>query len=618
MNERFQKLCRDYKIQTAIDPRLYDKYNVKRGLRNNDGSGVVVGLTNICCVHGYVIDEGEKRPAPGQLIYRGYDICDLISGVEKDGRYGFEETAYLLLFGNLPDKEHLEDFKKIVTHYRTLPPYFAEDVLMRCPSSNIMNKMAQSVLALYTYDKEPENKSMESEMLKAISVIARLPAIMVGAYQVMRRYLYNSSMVMHPINLDESLAESILSTLRDNREYTKEEAKLLDLCLMLHAEHGGGNNSSFTVRVTSSSGTDTYSAIAAAVSSLKGPRHGGANLRVVKQFEEMKENIHNWKDETEVGNYLRKILNKEAGDGSGLIYGMGHAIYTLSDPRAVALKKAARPLAEKTGYSDEMDLIELVEKLTPGVFAEIKGSDKPMCANVDMYSGFVYKMLGLPKSLYTPLFATARIVGWMAHRLEEVTTGGKIIRPAYKPLAKATAYTNIDKTVNDYTMPKDEVPDRLMVEVHFYDPYQFTMMNHDETWSNVFLYWGKDNHVSGSIHNATGYEEDYVKQQFQKMKTAYADKGIPVIVGEYSAMKRAKEDKIEGTSELAYPDIDQEMHNKSRSYWNEVVTREAKNHGCVPFYWETGGDMNRGTGTAKEAYAIEGIMKGAAAGQYPY
>ena len=221
MNERFQKLCRDYKIQTAIDPRLYDKYNVKRGLRNNDGSGVVVGLTNICCVHGYVIDEGEKRPAPGQLIYRGYDICDLISGVEKDGRYGFEETAYLLLFGNLPDKEHLEDFKKIVTHYRTLPPYFAEDVLMRCPSSNIMNKMAQSVLALYTYDKEPENKSMESEMLKAISVIARLPAIMVGAYQVMRRYLYNSSMVMHPINLDESLAESILSTLRDNREYTK-------------------------------------------------------------------------------------------------------------------------------------------------------------------------------------------------------------------------------------------------------------------------------------------------------------------------------------------------------------------------------------------------------------
>lgn len=380
MNERFQKLCRDYKIQTAIDPRLYDKYNVKRGLRNNDGSGVVVGLTNICCVHGYVIDEGEKRPAPGQLIYRGYDICDLISGVEKDGRYGFEETAYLLLFGNLPDKEHLEDFKKIVTHYRTLPPYFAEDVLMRCPSSNIMNKMAQSVLALYTYDKEPENKSMESEMLKAISVIARLPAIMVGAYQVMRRYLYNSSMVMHPINLDESLAESILSTLRDNREYTKEEAKLLDLCLMLHAEHGGGNNSTFTCRCVTSTGTDAYAAYASAISALKGPRHGGANIKVMEMLNCIENGVKNWENEGEVADFLTKILNKEENDHSGLIYGMGHAVYTLSDPRAVQLKKSALKLAKGTEVEAEFRLLDTIERLTPQLFAKNKGDIKTMCA----------------------------------------------------------------------------------------------------------------------------------------------------------------------------------------------------------------------------------------------
>ena len=386
MNERFQKLCRDYKIQTAIDPRLYDKYNVKRGLRNNDGSGVVVGLTNICCVHGYVIDEGEKRPAPGQLIYRGYDICDLISGVEKDGRYGFEETAYLLLFGNLPDKEHLEDFKKIVTHYRTLPPYFAEDVLMRCPSSNIMNKMAQSVLALYTYDKEPENKSMESEMLKAISVIARLPAIMVGAYQVMRRYLYNSSMVMHPINLDESLAESILSTLRDNREYTKEEAKLLDLCLMLHAEHGGGNNSTFTCRCVTSTGTDAYAAYASAISALKGPRHGGANIKVMEMLNCIENGVKNWENEGEVADFLTKILNKEENDHSGLIYGMGHAVYTLSDPRAVQLKKSALKLAKGTEVEAEFRLLDTIERLTPQLFAKNKGDVKTMCANVDMYT----------------------------------------------------------------------------------------------------------------------------------------------------------------------------------------------------------------------------------------
>ena len=310
---------------------------------------------------------------------------------------------------------------------------------------DIMNKLASATLALYSYDSNPDATTVENIMRQGISLTAKFPVIISHAYQAKRRYFDGASMFLHVPDPERSTAENILHLIRPDGKYTDDEAKLLDRCLILHAEHGGGNNSTFTVRVTTSSGTDTYSAIAAAVSSLKGPRHGGANLRVVKQFEEIKENVKNWKDEGEVRDYLCRILDGAAGDGSGLIYGMGHAIYTKSDPRAVALKHAARPLAEKKGMSDEMDLIELVEKLTPEVFAEKKGSDKPMCANVDMYSGFVYRMLGLPKSLYTPLFATARIVGWMAHRLEEVTTGGKIIRPAYKPLAKTTTYTNIDE-----------------------------------------------------------------------------------------------------------------------------------------------------------------------------
>jgi len=445
MNERFQNLCMDYQKQTAIDPKLYDKYAVKRGLRNNDGSGVVAGLTNICCVHGYVLDEGEKRPAEGQLIYRGYDIRDLVEGKTKDDRYGFEEIAYLLLFGNLPDKEHLEDFQKLVTHYRTLPPYFAEDVLMRCPSANIMNKMAQSVLALYTYDKEPENKSMESEMLKAISVIARLPAIMVAAYQVMRRYLHNSSMIMHPINLDESLAESILSTLRDNREYTKEEAKLLDLCLMLHAEHGGGNNSTFTCRCVTSSGTDAYASYASAISSLKGPRHGGANIKVMEMLDCIEKGVKNWEDDGEVADFFRKILRKEENDHSGLIYGMGHAVYTLSDPRAVILKKSAMALAKGTEVEAEFRLLDKIEQMTPQLFAEKKGDIKTMCANVDMYSGLVYKLLGIPTEMYTALFACARMPGWCAHRMEEIENGKRIMRPAYKTLIKNRDYVALDE-----------------------------------------------------------------------------------------------------------------------------------------------------------------------------
>lgn len=443
--ELLHELSESFRMHNQLPPDLFTRYRIKRGLRNADGTGVLVGASHLGNVHGYIVNEGEREPIEGRLTYRGYNVYDLIHGLEQENRFGFEEIGYLLMCGKLPSRRQLAEFQHTIGLERALPDNFTEDMIMRAPSRDIMNKLASATLALYSYDANPDETTVENIMRQGISLMAKFPVIISHAYQAKRRYFDNDSMFLHVPDPNRSTAENILHLIRPTGEFNDDEAKLLDRCLILHAEHGGGNNSSFTVRVTSSSGTDTYSAIAAAVSSLKGPRHGGANLRVVKQFEEMKENIHNWKDETEVGNYLRKILNKEAGDGSGLIYGMGHAIYTLSDPRAVALKKAARPLAEKTGYSDEMDLIELVEKLTPDVFAEIKGSDKPMCANVDMYSGFVYKMLGLPKSLYTPLFATARIVGWMAHRLEEVTTGGKIIRPAYKPVAKNVEYVNIDE-----------------------------------------------------------------------------------------------------------------------------------------------------------------------------
>ena len=443
--ELLHELSESFCMHNQLPPDLLTRYRIKRGLRNADGTGVLVGASHLGNVHGYILNEGEREPIEGRLTYRGYNVYDLIHGLEQENRFGFEEIGYLLMCGKLPSRRQLAEFQHTIGLERALPDNFTEDMIMRAPSRDIMNKLASATLALYSYDANPDETTVENIMRQGISLMAKFPVIISHAYQAKRRYFDNDSMFLHVPDPNRSTAENILHLIRPTGEFNDDEAKLLDRCLILHAEHGGGNNSSFTVRVTSSSGTDTYSAIAAAVSSLKGPRHGGANLRVVKQFEEMKENIHNWKDETEVGNYLRKILNKEAGDGSGLIYGMGHAIYTLSDPRAVALKKAARPLAEKTGYSDEMDLIELGEKLTPGIFAEIKGSDKPMCANVDMYSGFVYKMLGLPKSLYTPLFATARIVGWMAHRLEEVTTGGKIIRPAYKPVAKNIEYVNIDE-----------------------------------------------------------------------------------------------------------------------------------------------------------------------------
>ncbi|MDY3618023.1 citrate/2-methylcitrate synthase [Agathobaculum sp.] len=438
--ELLSELSESFRLNTRIPPELFSRYGIKRGLRNADGTGVLVGASRLGNVHGYILNEGEREPIEGRLTYRGYNVYDLIGGLERENRFGFEEVGYLLMCGSLPTASQLANFQHTIGLERALPENFTEDMIMRAPSRDIMNKLAAATLALYSYDANPDETTVENVMRQGISLTAKFPVIISHAYQAKRRYFDGDSMFLHVPDPDRSTAENILHLIRPDGVFTDEEAKLLDRCLILHAEHGGGNNSTFTVRVTSSSGTDTYSAISAAVSSLKGPRHGGANLRVVRQFDEIKENIKNWKDEDEVAAYLRKILDGEAGDGSGLIYGMGHAIYTKSDPRAVALKDAARPLAEKKGMTDEMDLLELVERLTPQIFAEKKGDIKPMCANVDMYSGFVYKMLGLPKSLYTPLFATARIVGWMAHRLEEVTTGGKIIRPAYKPLAKSIEY----------------------------------------------------------------------------------------------------------------------------------------------------------------------------------
>lgn len=435
-----QYLCGEIKKNNTIDPKYYEKFKVKRGLRNEDGTGVMAGITNICNVHGYVLNEGEREPINGELIYRGYNINDIVENTVKEDRYGFEEIIYLLLLGELPDKKQLEEFTGLIAERRELPDSFAEDMILKAPSPNIMNKLSRSVLALYSYDDEAESQSVESEINKAITLIARLPSIMVNAYQVKRRIYNKESLVMHQLNPEENTAQSILSTLRIDRQYTEQEAKLLDLCLMLHAEHGGGNNSTFACRVLTSSGTDAYSAYAAAIGALKGFRHGGANIQVMNMLENIKENVKKWEDKGEVADYIRKIINKEANDKSGLVYGMGHAVYTLSDPRAKILKARAMELAKGTEIEREFSLLNTVEELTPEIFAEQKGDKKVICANVDMYSGLVYKMLNIPVELYTPLFAISRMAGWSAHRIEEMLTGNRIIRPAYKAVAKQREY----------------------------------------------------------------------------------------------------------------------------------------------------------------------------------
>ena len=407
-----------YTANNKIDPKYYEKFNVKRGLRNPDGSGVMAGVTNICNVHGYVINEGEKSPDEGKLVFRGYNINDLVSNVVAENRFGYEEIAYLLLGGKLPTEHQLENFRELLDNNRELPEGFFEDMILKAPSKNIMNKMSRAVLALYSYDDVPDNTEVKHEVDTAVSIIAKMPVIMVSAYHVKQRYYNHKSMFMHPLIPGQSTAETILSMLRPDRQFTDEEAKLLDVMLMLHAEHGGGNNSTFTCRVLTSSGTDPYAAYSAAIGSLKGPRHGGANHKVIQMHQYIKDNVKNWDDEGEVADFLRKILRKEAGDGTGLIYGMGHAVYTLSDPRAVILKQNAAKMAIGSEFEAEYRLLEMIERLTPELFKEVKGDEKKMCANVDMYSGFVYKMLGIPEDLFTPLFAVSRMAGWCAHRFE--------------------------------------------------------------------------------------------------------------------------------------------------------------------------------------------------------
>ena len=415
-----------------INPDLYKKYDVKRGLRNANGTGVLVGLTRIGDVVGYELKDGEKIAIPGRLIYRGYNVEDLIKDAEQNKQFGFEQCAYLLLFGELPTKEKLERFTSYLGECRILPENFTEDMIMKAPSQDIMNKMARGVLASYSYDDDPENKSVGNVIRQCIQLIARFSTLAAYGYQAKRRYYDNKSMFIHNPKADLSTAESFLRLIRADKSYSRLEAETLDLALILHAEHGGGNNSSLTVHVVSSADTDTYSAIAAAVGSLKGSRHGGANIRVVEMMDELKANVKDWSSEKEVSDYLYKIAKKEAYDKSGLIYGMGHAIYTISDPREILLKAKAKELAKEKGFMEEFELYNMIERLAPSIIQEVHNSNKKVCANVDFYSGFVYTMLNIPRELFTPIFAISRIAGWSAHRIEEIVSGGRIYRPAYK------------------------------------------------------------------------------------------------------------------------------------------------------------------------------------------
>lgn len=415
-----------------INPDLYKKYDVKRGLRNANGTGVLVGLTRIGDVVGYELKDGEKIAIPGRLIYRGYNVEDLIKDAEQNKQFGFEQCAYLLLFGELPTKEKLERFTSYLGECRILPENFTEDMIMKAPSQDIMNKMARGVLASYSYDDDPENKSVGNVIRQCIQLIARFSTLAAYGYQAKRRYYDNKSMFIHNPKADLSTAESFLRLIRADKSYSRLEAETLDLALILHAEHGGGNNSSLTVHVVSSADTDTYSAIAAAVGSLKGSRHGGANIRVVEMMDELKANVKDWSSEKEVSDYLYKIAKKEAYDKSGLIYGMGHAIYTISDPREILLKAKAKELAKEKGCMEEFELYNMIERLAPSIIQEVHNSNKKVCANVDFYSGFVYTMLNIPRELFTPIFAISRIAGWSAHRIEEIVSGGRIYRPAYK------------------------------------------------------------------------------------------------------------------------------------------------------------------------------------------
>ena len=446
-NEFIAKRADELLSRITIDRSYFEKHDVKRGLRNQDGTGVMAGVTRIGSTQGYYMRDGEKTAMEGKLYYRGIDVAEIVSGFLRDDRPGFEETAYLLIFGKLPNKTELEEFCGMLEEYRNLPKGFTEDMILAAPSVNIMNKLGRSVLALYSYDDEPEPdlRSLEKELGRALHLLARCPVIVADAFATKRHYYDKEGLFLNWPQSGLSVAGNFLYTVRHDNKFTADEARLLDLCMVLHAEHGGGNNSAFACRVLSSSGTDIYSAISAAVGSLKGPKHGGANEKVMEMFSYIEKDVKDWKDEECVADYLLKIARGEAGAGDGLIYGMGYAVYTISDPRAIMLKELARNLAKEKGLLEELELFELVERLAPNALSRARGSETAICANVDMYSGLVYKMLDIPKELYTPLFAIARMAGWCAHRLEELWSGGKIIRPAYKAIGLDENYVPLSE-----------------------------------------------------------------------------------------------------------------------------------------------------------------------------
>lgn len=435
-------LYTDFEKCHSIDPCYYTTYDIKRGLRNADGTGVVVGVTNISNVHGYVVSEGDKVPDRGRLSYRGYSISDLVDHAVAENRFGFEETAYLLMAGELPTAEQLKTFNDLIAAQRDLPDGFTANYIMKPPTRDLMNAMSRAVLQLYAFDDEAENRSSEHEIDTAIMLLSRLPRIMVLSYHVMRDKFFGDSMFIHHYIPGQSTAETVLSMLRPDRQFTDTEAKTLDIMLMLHAEHGGGNNSTFTCRAVTSADTDPYSAYAAAIGSLKGARHGGANNRTLRMTDDIKQHVADITDEGQVADYLRKIVRKEAYDRTGLIYGMGHAVYTLSDPRAELLHKYAERLVVGTEHEAEFRLLEIIERLAPQLLAEA-GKSKDICANVDLYSGCVYSTLGVPRELLTPMFASARMAGWSAHRFEEIVSGKRIMRPAFKKTGHAREYVDI-------------------------------------------------------------------------------------------------------------------------------------------------------------------------------
>lgn len=437
------ELAANSTANSRIEPALYERYSVKRGLRNDDGTGVLVGLTEVGEVFSYIMDDGDRVPVEGRLFYRGLAISDLVSGFYQEKRFGFEETAYLLLFGQLPTANQLDQFVELLASYRQLPFGFTEDMILKAPSPDIMNKLARTVLALYPYDPDPENLAIENVLRQCIQLIAQFPILISYGYMAKRHYVDKQSLYLHSPDPSFNTAQNILHMIRPDGQFTELEARVLDLALVLHAEHGGGNNSTFVTHAVSSSGSDTYAVMSAAIGSLKGPQHGGASSKAYAMLKDLAADVKNWRNEMEISDYLTRVIQKQAFDKSGLIYGVGHAVYTLSDPRTKLLRDYARALAYESGREDEYELYTLTERLAPEVFRNTKKSDKIVCANVDFYSGFIYSMLGIPPELFTPIFAAARVAGWSAHRIEELVSGGRIIRPAYKCVQKRRPYIQI-------------------------------------------------------------------------------------------------------------------------------------------------------------------------------